>query len=101
MDEEGLWCDLDVRDALCRSVAMAIRRLPETAAVSTDGGGKGGSWMVEGTNATVEELWALNTLLHRWLDTEMEEADDGGLDEEEVFRVEGDCEDGGGSDEVG
>lgn len=101
MDEEGLWCDSDVRDNLCRSVAMAIRRLPETAVVSTDGGGEEGSWIVEGTNATVKELWALNTLLHRWLDTEMEEVDDSDLDEEEVFRLEGEGENERRTDEVG
>ena len=82
VDEEGICCDSGVRGALRRSVALAIKKLPDTAAITSDGD-EGGGWKVEGTNATVEELWALDTLLQRWLDTEMEEVADDFLDEEE------------------
>ncbi|CAM9100535.1 unnamed protein product [Laminaria digitata] len=88
IDEEGLWCDLDVRDALCRSVRVAIKGLPETAAVTTgDGAAAAEEWKVEGTNATVEELRALGALLQGWLDSEMDEFDDF-VDEEEEGQEE-------------
>lgn len=81
VDEEGIWCDPDVREALCRSVAAAIKKLPKTAAVTSEG--VDGDWKVEGTNATEEQLWALDNLLQRWLDTEMDEVDEHFLDVEE------------------
>lgn len=89
VDDEGIVIDQDVRDALLRTVGHAIRKLPDTAAVNTGGGGGGGiddlsgaaatgaqdeesegfegegEWKVEGTNATVEELWNLDALLQR------------------------------------
>ena len=84
VDEEGLWCDLDVRDTLCRSVGAAIKGLPETAAVTTgDGAAAAEEWKVEGTNATVEELRTLGDLLQEWLDSEMDDFDDFGDEKEE------------------
>lgn len=96
-DDEGLWCDSNVRDALCRSVALAIKKLPDTDAVTSEGDA-GGNCKVEGTNATAEELWALDTLLQKWIDIEMEEADDDSLDDEEGIAFVVDEEK---SDEVG
>lgn len=92
IDEEGLWCDVDVRDALCRAVRVAIKKLPETAAVTTTGDGAtaaagGAAWKVEGTNATVEELKTLGTLLQGWLDSEMAEFE---FDDEEEEGKDGD-----------
>lgn len=94
VDEEGVCCDSDVRDALSRSVAMATKKLPDTAAVTSNGGERE-DWKVEGTNATVEELWALDSLLQSWLDTEIEIGDDfldedgdEDSDEDEEFEVD-------------
>ncbi|CAN0194231.1 unnamed protein product [Scytosiphon promiscuus] len=126
VDDEGIVIDQDVRDALLRTVSHAIRKLPDTAAVSVGGGGGGvafddlrgaatspaaqgdgaggfeetvgggggeggvdGEWKVEGTNATVEELWALDALLQSWLDAEMDEFDHDEEDDEEDDEEEG------------
>lgn len=90
VDDEGMVLDHGVRDAVLREVDSAIRRLPDTAVVNVSvgaasaaatpaavpeagggegavggGGGDSGEWKVEGTNATVEQLWALDALLLR------------------------------------
>ncbi len=79
-DEEGMILDHELRDALFRFVSSAIKRLPDTAVVNVAdanpatradmaaaAAAAGGSeaWKVEGTNATVEELWDLDALLQR------------------------------------
>ena len=94
VDDEGMVLDHDVRDAVFRMVGFAIKQLPDTAVVNVGvgtasdapqapgvaagaeaagalegedaiGGNGGGEWKVEGTNATVEELWELDALLQR------------------------------------
>lgn len=60
---------------------MATKKLPDTAAVTSNGGERE-DWKVEGTNATVEELWALDSLLQSWLDTEIEEIGEDFIDDD-------------------
>lgn len=77
MDDEGFWCDRHVRHALCHAVVDAINKLPETAAVTSEGDAVAATeWKVEGTNATVEEIRALDALIHVWLDTELDEIEE-------------------------
>lgn len=82
-DEEGMVLDHELRDALFRFVSSAIKRLPDTAVVNVAdaspatradtaaeaaaaaAAGESEAWKVEGTNATVEELWDLDALLQR------------------------------------
>lgn len=90
VDDEGIVLDHDVRDAVFRMVSFAIKQLPDTAVVNVSAGaasaappapdvaagagedaisgGGGGEWKVEGTNATVEQLWELDALLQRCVD---------------------------------
>ncbi|CAM9558746.1 unnamed protein product [Hapterophycus canaliculatus] len=119
VDDEGMVIDEDVRDALLRAVDRAIMRMPDSEAVVMDGGGGGGGgddagavggdgsegvggvdgeWKVEGTNATAEELWALDKLVHGWLLDEEEDDEEDDEEEEEGgdFEVSLDA-----SDEVG
>lgn len=87
VDDEGLVLDPHVLDTISRTVGYVIKELPGTAALSVsaapppvDGGAvaagvgsdaanrgvEGGEWKVEGTNATMDELWALDALLQRY-----------------------------------
>ncbi|CAM9916596.1 unnamed protein product [Ectocarpus sp. 12 AP-2014] len=98
VDDEGLVLDPHVQDTLFRTVEYVMKELPGAAAVSvsaaprpvdggavaaggrgdaaTNGGVGGGEWKVEGTNATMDELRALDALLQSWLEAEMGEFDD-------------------------
>ncbi|CBJ28831.1 expressed unknown protein [Ectocarpus siliculosus] len=98
VDDEGLVLDPHVQDTLFRTVEYVMKELPGAAAVSVsaapppvdggavaagvrgdaaaNGGGGEGEWKVEGTNATMGELRALDALLQSWLEAEMGEFDD-------------------------
>ncbi|CAM9203461.1 unnamed protein product, partial [Ectocarpus sp. 13 AM-2016] len=132
VDDEGLVLDPHVQDTLFRTVEYVMKERPGAAAVSvsaaprpvdggavaagrrgddaTNGGVGGGEWKVEGTNATMDELRALDTLLQSWLEAEMgefddveDDDDDDDLEDEEEIQefeitVEGSDEGDGASD---